>query len=232
MERAEKYSFCKTALSFVYPERCDLCGCVVAPKKHVCRDCAKGLTRIPENHCFKCGRAKADCSCTSAVRLYDGVCAPFRYSGSVREGLHKWKFTGYTDSSTFFASNMVSTIKRDYNDISFDFITFIPQTKSGMEKRGYNQAKLLADIISVYLDIPVLDVLEKTFETPNQHDLAAILRSGNVLGAYEVKDGASVKNKKILLIDDILTTGSVASECAKMMLLGFAESVHVCVAAL
>ena len=101
----------------------------------------------------------------------------------------------------------------------------MPSAKEDLKSRGYNQAELLAKDFSEITGITYEDVLVKAFRTETQHSLSSAERSGNLAGAIELKDDVDLMNKRVLLIDDIKTTGATLNECAKMLLIGGAAEV-------
>lgn len=99
-----------------------------------------------------------------------------------------------------------------------DYLTFVPISRRRKWKRGYDQVALLADALSKETGLPVLGVLKKIRHTPPQSGLkSAPERRANVLGAYRVIRPEEVAGKRILLLDDIITTGATVSECARML---------------
>ena len=111
-----------------------------------------------------------------------------------------------------------------------EIIVFVPMTESELKKRGFNQAELLAMEVGRRLDIPVLPALVKIKDTSQQKELKGKDRASNLEGAFACVF-EQVNNRKILLIDDIFTTGSTANECAKVLLKAKAREVNVLTAA-
>ena len=107
-----------------------------------------------------------------------------------------------------------------------EIIVPVPMTKSDEKKRGFNQAELLAYEVGARLNIPVLSALSKTRETSVQKELTGKDRAGNLTKAFEVIY-PQVKDRKILLIDDIFTTGATAGECANTLLKAKCKEVSV-----
>ena len=100
-------------------------------------------------------------------------------------------------------------------------IVFVPVTASRLRQRGYNQAELLAEAVGEGLSVPVLDLLEKTKNTRAQKDLSAAERRKNLAGSIRIKAGAGPSGapfpRRVLLIDDVLTTGSTLAVCAGVL---------------
>lgn len=127
---------------------------------------------------------------------------------------------------------MCTVFDSTYTGIPFDWITSVPLSAQKRRERGFNQAQELARRISIHTGVPYRDLLAKRMETQVQHHLTAEERRANVLGAYELCPGAPVTGKRVLLVDDVFTTGSTVTECAKMIMFGGAESVHILCAAI
>ena len=232
MERYVKHPFREAAVSLIFPEKCRLCGReAVRPFACLCVKCRREMKRIPGTRCVFCGMSKKDCRCRKQKHMYSSVTAPFYYTGSVRDGLHNWKFRGHIEATQFFAANIADELSEELKNGRFDMLTFVPQTENDMSGRGFNQAELLAGVLGEYIGIEARPLLEKTFETLKQHDLPEYRRKGNVLGVFEVIDEELVRGKNILLVDDIKTTGTVLNECAKMLMLAGADDVFCAAAA-
>ena len=127
---------------------------------------------------------------------------------------------------------IAKSVNENFCNEKFDVITFIPQTEKEMQHREYNQGQLLAEKTGEILGIPVMPLLIKLYETDRQHNLPHIERSGNIFGVFDVCNTQMTENKRILLIDDIKTSGRTLNECAKMLQLHNAESVHCAVIAI
>ena len=107
-----------------------------------------------------------------------------------------------------------------------DMISWVPISKKRCRSRGYDQAQLLAKSLSEEVDIPWVRTLHKIVNNPPQSTIRGdAQRRANVLGAYRVADANQIKDKKILLLDDVLTTGATAGECARMLLTAGAKEV-------
>lgn len=120
---------------------------------------------------------------------------------------------------------MAKCFHKNYEGYDFDLCTFVPSAKDDYKKRGYNQAELLAKDFCERTNLKCEELLVKNFSTEAQHNLSSAERSGNLLGAIDLKDGVDIENMRILLVDDIKTTGSTLNECAKNLLIGGAAEV-------
>lgn len=222
MNRDELKSF---IVSVFFPKRCRYCGGLIRYCETLCPSCKSGLPTIEPPVCPDCGMSKSDCDCKGRKHWYNSVFGAFYYEGPIRKAVSRMKFNEKKFICKTMAEDMYGVFLREYAQSGFDYICFVPFTKSKKRKRDFNQAEVLAHELSVLTGIPVLDALECIYDTPPQHSLSSVYRTGNVFGIYEVKDENSVKNKKLLLVDDIKTTGASLNECAKMLRLYEAESV-------
>lgn len=216
----------KLIYTILYTSRCRYCKTVVDVRKNICPQCENEIHRIEGDVCFKCGYSVADCVCNKKAQQYMRVCAPYYYSGAAKKAIKRLKYNKDTYIVPTLAGDMAETFKKHYGEMDFDFCTFVPSHKKEQKERGYNQAELLARNLSEKLDIPFENLLIKTAVTQPQHTLNESMRSGNLLGSIQVnpKYFEKIQGSRILLCDDIKTTGSTLSECAKtLMICGAAE---------
>lgn len=218
-------------LAVFYPEHCCCCGKVVTCGEIVCKDCRKRLLPIVPPICNYCGRSKSDCYCDKHRKHTERSVAPFYYGGAAKSALMRFKFYNKITSSELFVIAMTDTVHREYDGIRFDFIIPVPISSQTREKRGYNQSAVLAHGLSEKMQIPWNESLLKLWETKPQRELPAYRRSGNILGVFDMDGSVKVKEKTILLVDDINTTGSTLDECAKILKIYGACEVYAVTAA-
>ena len=108
-------------------------------------------------------------------------------------------------------------IENAYCGDEFDFITAVPMHKKDLKKRGYNQSALLAKELGKRLDLPYRETIDKIKQTKKQHNLKYNERKTNLNGAFKVIDKDAVKGKRILIIDDIITSGYTLGNCCKVL---------------
>lgn len=214
-------------IHIIYPRRCAYCGKVIEYSRMMCKKCESELPRINGVICPKCAREKDKCNCKGAENYFHSIAAPFYFEGCVRHGVHVFKFRNGFRNYEAYSLEMADTVRKRFSDVDFDFITEIPMTRKSIKKRGYNQSSYLAKGISENLGIEYKpDVISKIYETKKQHNIGYFLRKGNLAGVFDVKNPSEVKDKTILLCDDISTTGETLNECAKMLWLYGAKDVY------
>ncbi len=216
------------ALCAVFPRRCIYCGTVIVPERQICDDCETNLPYIAAPICPLCGHAKADCTCKQKKHKYKAICAPFYYEDAIVQAIHRLKFENKDFLSVPFASDMAACVRREYADIAFDAVTFVPFTKRQMRLREWNPSETLAKALAEQLHLPLETLLVKLYETKTQHTLERSARTGNVFGVFDAADQSHIAGKTVLLVDDIKTTGATLHECAKMLMLADAKAVYAC----
>ena len=219
-------------ITAIYPNVCVGCGEVLENDEYFCDYCFEMLERIEADRvCKKCGLPKKKCECSKYVFHFDGVAAPFKNGGVAQKALYAFKFRHKRFIARFFAEQMALTVKQSYTDQNFDFITYVPMRKSAELQRGYNQSFILAKMLSKILNIPIgINALKCSNKKRKiQHRLSYKDRFKNIKDKFYCDK--NLQGKRILLVDDIKTSGATFDECAKQLCSGGAESVF-CIAAL
>ena len=197
----------------LFPEKCVLCGQILDTNQlDLCRNC-----RIDQPECAV-SREK--------YPYLDSWIALWDYQGNVRRSLLKYKFHGRRNYAAAYGRLLAMKLLRE-DRANVDIITWIPISAKRLKKRGFDQVELLAQKLAPELQIPSLALLWKKRDNPQQSRIVGnAQRRANVLGAYEAINQDSIRDKKILLLDDILTTGATAGECARILLEAGAKEVH------
>lgn len=192
-------------LDLIYPPRCAFCRRLLSgQEKGVCRFCRPKLPYVPADGQVQHFRNVSKCL------------SPLYYHGSVKDSLHRYKFDGLSAYADIYSEFIVKCI--DENQISCDSITWVPLSRRRLRKRGYDQAELLAKLIAKHLGQRPVRLLKKLRDTPPQSRTgSAEKRRANIAGAYACLRPALVQGKRILLVDDIVTTGATLSEAAKVL---------------
>lgn len=209
----------KTAADLFYPRKCPLCGSVLMSNERICGSCSDEMVYIDPPVCKLCGRPYYDCTCDGTPRYYERNVSPFVYTKSIRSGLHRLKFHNAPSVANFFSNFMSATVRREYRDYHIDLVTCVPMYAADINRRGYNQAALLATGVGKHLELPVYNnILKKAVLTNVQHNLPRAERRENVKDAFEVVRPYMVRHKTVLLCDDIITTGYTLNECARVLI--------------
>ena len=198
--------------NLLFPEKCLFCGKVLKrPELDLCTKCAahQPLTG----------------GCSSKIRFLSGWEAVWYYEEGVRKSLLRYKFgrrRSYAQSYARFLAMVLLERQADY-----DLITWVPVSARRKRERGFDQVELLAQAVGDQLGRPPVQCLKKFRHTRAQSTIReAAHRRANVLGAYRAVNPEQIAGKRILLLDDIITTGSTISECAKVLLTAGAKEVY------
>lgn len=196
------------------------------PKCVFCRDI---LLQRRAHFCAACGDSLPFCSDETASQsgdFYVSCVTPLFYEAQVKDSVHRYKFQHARGYRRTYAALMAACIEEQITQ-PFDFITWAPVSKKRLRKRGYDQAEILAKELASYLGKPCMRTLRKVRNAPPQSSLEGgrDARRANIAGAYEVLNPALVAGKRVLLVDDVLTTGSTLSECSRMLLLAGADEI-------
>lgn len=196
-------------LDLLFPPRCAICG------EH-------GVHGI----CAECEKKLPWCDTPFHERAGIGKClAPLRYEGAVREGLLRYKFRGGRGSAEGFGKLLTQCVAEHFGG-QFELVTYVPVSKERKSERGYDQAYLLAREMCRAWDTEIVTLLKKTRDNPAQSTRRdAAERRANVLGVYEAVNAEKINGARILLLDDILTTGATLCECVRVLKDAGAQSV-------
>ena len=220
-------------LDILYPRRCPICQEVVKKRgEMICPSCRKEIAPIQEPVCKKCGKPIMDaaeeycCDCGKMWHLYTRGLAVLPYTGKVRKSLHQIKFHNKKEYLDFYGPYMAEVLGKRILAWDAQALIPVPLHRSKRRKRGFNQAEILAVEVGRALGIPVrTDVVQRIRNTRPQKDLSLRERQNNLKGAFKIIQ-YDVKLKKIILVDDIYTTGSTIDGIAGKLLEQGAEEVY------
>ena len=201
-------------LSLIYPPKCVFCGTVI-DKSDICEECEKTLPFTKGDSIYQ------------KFPFVDKCISPLYYKDYVRRAVLRFKFAGCSCYSRRLGGIMSECAENNLDCGSIDMVSCIPLSRKRMHDRGYNQAELLAKEISKKIGVEYLPTLKKIRHNTAQSTIKdSKQRAANVIGAYRVIDAEEVKGKYILLVDDVVTTGSTVSECARILKKSGAKAVY------
>ena len=203
-------------IPYIYISGCIFCGKKLNAGDRVCRECIESLPLITGEICTRCGLETVNCNCKVGDFAFESNVAPYRYDGSVKSIVKRMKFSKLPQLLKPMFDDMLATFRRRYDLISFDAVTYVPADTLSRLERGFDQSEELAHKFSQSLGIPMRKTLEKKYGTRPQKAMKTLnQRRGNVRGKF--KAISDVKGLTLLLVDDVATTGSTLSECAKTL---------------
>lgn len=198
----------KNILDFIYPQVCGICG-----KVNVKSLCNKCKIKLEKEFKYEVDNYKDDISKNFIEHHYF-----FKYENLIRNQILALKFQEKPYIYKTIA-NFLKNMKKSFENLKkYDIIIVIPISKQREKNRGYNQSYIISKEISKIIQVPIVNnILVKTKDTVPQSSLDKKGREKNTKGVYKVIDTTKLTNKKILLVDDIYTTGNTVNECAKML---------------
>ena len=203
--------FLSSVLDFLFPPKCMFCRKVLpVGQRGCCSICEQKLIQdIPPRRGVN----------------FTTCYAPMIYEGTVRDALIRFKFRDRPGYATELGKILADCIRENLSG-QYDIITWVPVSEKRLKQRGYDQAMLLAMAAALALDDVAVETLKKRKDTPAQSSLdGADQRRTNVIDAYEIVDPELVAGQRILLIDDIITTGATLEEASRTLKRAGAASV-------
>ena len=203
---------------WLFPEKCVLCGGI--------------LEKDEMDLCRKCRLEAPECSLSRVKYPFlDSWTALWLYQDVVRRSILRYKFYGRRNYAAAYARMLGMKLMKE-DRLQVDLITWVPISEKRRKKRGFDQGQLLAEKLGQEVGMPVQPLLKKIRNNPPQSGIVGQAhRKANVLGVYKATEPEAFIGKRILLLDDILTTGATAGECARILLTAGAEEVHLGVVA-
>lgn len=224
-------------LDLLYPRNCIQCG-VSAPDAllHICWDCLSDTPKVEPPFCVCCGDPVAgdiqhDYTCYACSRntpAFTFARSAVRYEGAVGTALRDLKYNNAVWVAQELAELLLACVRAEYSDEEFDFVSAVPLHPSRQRARGFNQSGLLAASLARKMNLPYKEkAARRVRPTSTQTGLTAPQRAANVSGAFRSGIFSSLKGKRILLVDDVMTTGATVNACADALKKAGAKSIHV-----
>ena len=200
-------------MQLLFPDKCILCGKVLHKEEQaLCQECQISAPEYPESK--------------EALQFLDSFTAVWYYEGNVRRSLLRYKFYNARSFARGYGRLLAEKVRRE-NPYGFDCITWVPVSARRKRERGYDQVELLAKAVGKELGRDPVPLLKKVrHNRPQSGITGAKERRANVRDAYREINPEAIAGKRILLLDDIITTGATAGECAKVLRKHGAIEVH------
>jgi len=236
----QKFELLQSAVSLLYPPGCTICGKSIRAGEYLCDQCETKAVRIVAPFCQKCSEpfegsitnTFACANCAHRTIYFDAAVAAYRGRGIVRQIIHEFKYGRQIHLRHLVAHWLKCALDDErLRQSHFDVIVPVPLHPARQRERGFNQASLLAELLSAQTSIPVKPLLERTRYTTTQTALDRSERMENLHNAFRLRKNADVRGLRVLLVDDVLTTGSTLNECARILKRASVFSVHAATAA-
>ena len=215
----------EAGLDLLLPQRCVVCsrfGAALHPR------CLSSLPAADPPRCVQCWRPSSATWCEpcaeggSDAPDFDGLRAPYRFAGDARRALLEANFRGVTALLEPLASEAAATVPAEWR---IDLVAPIPLARRRQRRRGFNQAEIAASHVARALDRPIVRALRRTRDRPPQASLNAEQRARNLEGAFAPWRAGDVAGRRVLVVDDVTTTGTTLSVAAQTLREAGAEAV-------
>lgn len=227
-------------LNILFPSKCSICERILGRKeRYICSDCYPSLPIVEEPRCVRCGKPIAllsqsrcqDCERKERSSLKKGT-ALWVYDSRIKKAMANFKYQGCEEDAMFYAQELYRFRGEEIKRWQINAIIPVPLHRKKQWFRGYNQAQHLAIELAKFLNVPVLsDVLTRTCYTKPQKALAKRQRASNVADIFALNKKSQQSlhlYQRVLLIDDIYTTGATVEDCAKVLRKAGMQEVYFC----
>jgi ComF family protein len=227
-------------VSLLYPSLCTICRANTRPGEYLCDQCEAKTVRIVAPFCQTCSEpfqgaftdAFTCANCAHRTIHFEAAVAAYRSRGIVRQIIHEFKYGRQIHLRYLVARWLLPGLDDErIRDLRFDVMIPVPLHPVRQRERGFNQAILIAELLTEQMSVQSQPWLERVRYTTTQTALDRAERMENLHHAFRLRKNADVRRLRVLLIDDILTTGSTLSECARILKRAGALSVHAATAA-
>ena len=196
----------KSLIDLIFPPKCEVCR--KSSEVALCQDCFVEI---------------------KFMKPHLGIYSVSAYEGVLKEAIHRFKFKNRKALAEPLAILMVKYLGHlpSFDHQEIDTIVPVPLHNKRLRERGFNQAELMGQVIAKYLEKPLYNALARIKKTKAQFDLPRDDRFHNIKDAFKVVDSKAIYNKRVLLLDDIYTTGATIAECSKCLRIAGAKRVEV-----
>ena len=227
-------------LDLIYPRRCPMCQEIVPAgidgwngnNLLICSDCRERLPYLQPPYCLKCGKEveqedREYCyDCSRQLRHYRKGYPVLHYRGECRKGMEAFKYHNRREYAQFYGEIIAERHGRELTELKLDGIVPVPIHRHKKRKRGYNQAEMIARELGIRIHVLCYpDCLIRTADTTPQKELNDVQRLENLKNAFLFREN-HVELKKVLLVDDIYTTGATIEACTLALLAGGVAEVY------
>src|SRR5262245_34210583 len=236
----QKSELFQAAVSLLYPATCTICRKQVRAGEYLCDGCEAKIVRIVPPFCETCsepfeGSINTAFSCATCLHrsiYFDSAFAAYRGRGIVRDVIHEFKYNRQIHLRHLVARWLRAALDDErLSGCHFDFIVPVPLHPARQRERGFNQASLLAELLSAHTSIPCRPLLKRIRYTTTQTALDRPERIENLHNAFRLRKNAEVRGLRVILIADVLTTVSILSECPRVLKRAGETSVYAATAA-
>jgi len=225
----------RTLVELFYPSNCVGCGLAQAPEIFLCDECRASTPRISPPFCQRCSRpfegaiaGPFSCpNCEDTALAFDCAVSIYQAKGVLRDLIHRFKYGGQYYLRRLLTDILLEAMKDErITAVPVDALVPVPLHPSRRRERGFNQAEALAQMLARKTGIPVQDCLQRSSYTRTQTQFDRSERRRNLRNAFKLRKNNAVAGKNLVLLDDVLTTGSTLHECAVVLHQAGAESVR------
>ena len=226
-------------IDIIYPQNisCIICNKPINKSNtySLCRECFENIEFIQDG-CLKCGKKETrrtleeyefgECEyCKGYTYYFDRAISCIDYSKISKKMILNFKYKDKTYMSRYIADIMSQKIQLE--NIKYDYILYVPLHKKRLKERGFNQSQKIAKYFSEKVNIECLDIIKRTKNTKKLYSLIRDDRKKELINAFEINDSTLLENKNVLIIDDILTTGSTVNEISKRLKVIGVDKIYV-----
>ncbi|MDL2287073.1 hypothetical protein LJB90_00710 [Eubacteriales bacterium OttesenSCG-928-G02] len=197
-------------IKLLFPDKCIICGNITLSDYPLCDSCIPVFLSLFTEPCPDCKKDRNACNCSNKSK----IAFLFYYKSKAAKRIaHNIKYNANKTSARFAAELMVKSLKTKQ---TFDCVTYPPRQKKNINKYGYDQSKIIAENIADILNIPCVALLKRNHKTVDQKLLSARQRFENIKNVFSAVN-KTFDYKRVLFIDDVITTGATVNECSKIL---------------